>query len=87
MHAAAPKRAAPLPMPARLSPTAISTFRECPQLFLFRSLWKLPEPPSAVLAKGILVHTALENVFKLPPSERAARLHDTLRDEWCLPSP
>ena len=35
-------------MPARLSPTAIMTFRECQQLFLFRHLWKLPEPPRLV---------------------------------------
>ena len=77
------KRYAPLPMPPRLSPTAISAFKECPQLFLFRHLWKLPEPPSTVLTKGILVHTALERLFELPPTERSlTRLHDTLRDEW-----
>ena len=40
------KRAAPLPMPARLSPSSVATFRDCPQLFLFRYLWKLPEPPT-----------------------------------------
>ena len=80
--AARPKRAAPLPMPPRLSPTAIGAFRDCPQLFLFRHLWKLPEPPSKILAKGILVHAALEKVFALPPAERAPRLHDTLRDVW-----
>jgi putative RecB family exonuclease len=69
-------------MPPRLSPTAISAFKECPQMFLFRNLWRLPEPPSKVLTRGILVHSALENMFKLPPEERASRLHDTLRDEW-----
>lgn len=76
------KRAQPLALPPRLSPTAVSAFKECPQLFLFRNLWKLPEPPSPVLTKGILVHSALEKVFELPPAERASRLHDVLRDEW-----
>ena len=31
---------APLQMPARLSPTAATTFLECEQLFLFRNLWR-----------------------------------------------
>ena len=69
-------------MPPRLSPTAVSTFKECPQLFLFRNMWKLPEPPSAVLHKGILVHSALEKVFEKRAQDRAAALHDVLRDEW-----
>ena len=72
----------PLTMPKRLSPTAVSTFKECPQLFLFNNMWKLPQPPSAVLTKGILVHAALEKVFDLPPAKRAEMLHDVLRDEW-----
>ena len=37
-------------MPPRLSPTAAATFRDCPQLYLFRNLWRLPEPPSKVRA-------------------------------------
>ena len=82
VHAAAPKRAAPLAMPPRLSPTAVSAFRECQQLFLFRNMWKLPEPASPVLTKGILVHSALEHIFAYPPAERSDRLHDLLRDEW-----
>lgn len=80
--AAAVKRCQPLLLPSRLSPTAVSTFRECPQLFLFRNLWKLPEPPSKVLVKGSLVHAALEKVFELPPKQRRASLHDVLRNEW-----
>ncbi|EOD15084.1 hypothetical protein EMIHUDRAFT_246142 [Emiliania huxleyi CCMP1516] len=50
-------------------------------LYLFRNLWRLPEPPSKVLEKGSLVHAALEKVFEAPPEERAGRLHDVLRDE------
>jgi len=80
--AAAARLSEPLVMPPRLSPTAAATFRDCPQLYLFRNLWRLPEPPSKVLEKGSLVHAALEKVFEAPPEERAGRLHDVLRDEW-----
>ena len=76
------KRSQPLMMPPRLSPTAVSNFRECPQLFLFRNMWKLPEPPSKALTKGVLVHAALEKVFELPPEQRRAELHDVLRGVW-----
>ena len=79
---AAERRTKPLMMPPRLSPTAVSNFKECPQLFLFRNMWKLPEPPSKVLAKGILVHLALEKVFELPPERRRTELHDVLRGVW-----
>lgn len=79
---AAIKRKEKLLMPKRLSPTAVTAFRECAQSFLFRNLWKLPEPPSKVLEKGIVVHDALERIFAVPAAERRARLHDTLRDVW-----
>jgi len=48
--AAAARLSEPLVMPPRLSPTAAATFRDCPQLYLFRNLWRLPEPPSKVRA-------------------------------------
>jgi hypothetical protein len=76
------KRKQRLEMPRHLSPSTVTAFKECPQSFLFRSLWKLPEPPSPVLWKGTLVHEALEKIFDLPPEERRARLHETLRDAW-----
>jgi putative RecB family exonuclease len=79
---AAVKRKEKLLMPKRLSPTAVTAFRECAQSFLFRSLWKLPEPPSKVLEKGIVVHDTLERIFAVPAAERRSRLHDTLRDVW-----
>jgi hypothetical protein len=45
---AAVRRTEKLLMPKRLSPSAVSAFRDCAQSFLFRNLWKLPEPPSKV---------------------------------------
>lgn len=42
----------------------------CPLLYRFRAIDKLPEEPSAAQLRGTLLHTALENVFDLPPVER-----------------
>lgn len=77
------KRSAPLRMPKRLSPTAASTFLECEQLFLFRNLWRLPEPPSGALVKGSLVHLVLEKMFEQPAEARTVEfLQDSFREEW-----
>ena len=77
------KRQQPLRMPARLSPTAASTFQECEQLFLFRNLWRLPEPPSPQLVRGSLVHDVLEKMFDRPVAARTHEaLGDMFRDEW-----
>jgi putative RecB family exonuclease len=57
--------------PARsLSPSRASDFVACPLLFRFRTIDRLPEPPSAAAARGTLVHSVLENLFSLPPGDR-----------------
>ncbi|NLG21456.1 MAG: Dna2/Cas4 domain-containing protein [Actinomycetales bacterium] len=43
---------------------------QCPLLYRFRVIDRLPEPPSAAAARGTLVHAALERVFDLPAPER-----------------
>jgi putative RecB family exonuclease len=43
---------------------------QCPLLYRFRVIDKLPSPPSAVAARGTLVHAVLERLFDLPSSER-----------------
>ncbi len=43
---------------------------QCPLLYRFRVVDRLPEPPSAAAARGTLVHAALERVFDLPAAER-----------------
>ena len=76
------QRGKPLEMPSRLSPTAMSNFQECPQSILSRNLLKLPQPTNKALARGTLVHTALEKFFDFPPEERTqSNLHDLLRQE------
>ena len=59
----------PVMTPA-LSPSRASDFMQCPLLYRFRVIDRLPEPPSAAAARGTLVHAALERVFDLPAPDR-----------------
>jgi putative RecB family exonuclease len=43
---------------------------QCPLLYRFRVIDKLPSPPSAAAARGTLVHAVLERLFDLPSSAR-----------------
>jgi putative RecB family exonuclease len=57
-------------MVAALSPSRASDFMQCPLLYRFRVIDKLPSPPSAPAARGTLVHAVLERLFDLSASER-----------------
>ncbi len=54
----------------RLSPSRIGDFKICPQLFKYRAIDRLPEPPSLAATRGSIVHLALENLYALPAQER-----------------
>jgi putative RecB family exonuclease len=43
---------------------------QCPLLYRFRVIDKLPSPPSAAAARGTLVHSVLERLFDLSASDR-----------------
>ncbi len=60
------------PRRAALSPSRINDFKQCPLLFRFRSVDRLPERPSSAAARGTLVHAVLERLFDLPRAERTA---------------
>ena len=47
-------------MVAALSPSRASDFMQCPLLYRFRVIDRLPSPPSAAAARGTLVHAVLE---------------------------
>lgn len=49
-----------LPLPASLSPSKVSSFKDCALAFRLSNIDRLPEPPSGQAAKGTLVHRALE---------------------------
>lgn len=65
--------AAPIVAPmvtAALSPSRAGDFMQCPLLYRFRVVDRLPEPPSAVAVRGTFVHAVLEDVFDLPAHRR-----------------
>jgi putative RecB family exonuclease len=61
---------APRPPSRSLSPSRASDFMSCPLRYRFRVIDRLPEAPSAVAARGTLVHAVLDELFGLPPGER-----------------
>jgi len=52
-----------LPLPTSLSPSKVSSFKDCALAFRYSAIDRLPEPPSPWAAKGTLVHRALELLF------------------------
>lgn len=54
----------------RLSPSRISEYQQCPQLYNYRVIQKLPEPISLDAARGTLVHAILEELLAEPIADR-----------------
>lgn len=74
-----------IPFPAHFSPTSLEQFHKCPQAFFFLYILKLtPDPPmTPELARGILCHTAIEEVFDLRPADRTLfNLENLFRRAW-----
>jgi PD-(D/E)XK nuclease superfamily len=59
-----------LPYPKSLSPTSIREFKRCPQSFLFHYILGIRPPTNLALAKGNLLHAAIDQVHDLKPHER-----------------
>lgn len=53
-----------------LSPSRAGDFLTCPLLYRYRTVDRLPEPPSADAVRGTVVHQVLEDLFDLPALER-----------------
>lgn len=69
--------------PLRLSPSAVSEYENCPLLYRYRKIDKLPEPPSLDAERGTLIHTVLHDLFESPASERTpATAIDLLPASW-----
>ncbi|MET9431957.1 MULTISPECIES: RecB family exonuclease [unclassified Streptomyces] len=74
--------ASPRP-PASLSPSRASDFMQCPLLYRFRVIDKLPEKPSEAATRGTLVHAVLERLFDAPAAERTApRARSLVPGQW-----
>ncbi|MFF0965061.1 RecB family exonuclease [Streptomyces sp. NPDC003703] len=66
-----PPLRAPAP-PSSLSPSRAGDFMQCPLLYRFRVIDRLPEKPSEAATRGTLVHAVLERLFDAPAAERTA---------------
>lgn len=56
-----------------LSPSRAADFKQCPLLYRFRAIDRLPEPPSTAQLRGSLVHAVLEQLYAMPSADR---VHD-----------
>jgi putative RecB family exonuclease len=65
----APRPDVPMPRPA-LSPSRAADFKQCPLLYRFRAIDRLPEAPSPAQLRGSVVHAVLEQLYGLPAALR-----------------
>ncbi|EHR51063.1 RecB family exonuclease [Saccharomonospora marina XMU15] len=66
-----------------LSPSRASDFKQCPLLYRFRAVDRLPEVPTKAQVRGTLVHSVLEQLFALPRQERVPhRARELLAPTW-----
>ncbi|MFF6778186.1 RecB family exonuclease [Streptomyces sp. NPDC012637] len=69
--------------PVSLSPSRASDFMQCPLLYRFRVIDRLPEKPSAAATRGTLVHAVLERLFDAPAAERTVpRAKALIPGQW-----
>jgi putative RecB family exonuclease len=67
----------------RLSPSSVNDYNNCPQLYKYRSIDRLPQPPSLDAERGTLVHTVLHDLFECIASERTPETAiDLLPSRW-----
>jgi putative RecB family exonuclease len=74
---------APVRRRPALSPSRASDFKQCPLLYRFRAVDRLPETPTKAQVRGTVVHAVLEQLYALPAVERVpAAAHDLLGPTW-----
>jgi putative RecB family exonuclease len=72
----------PVRRPA-LSPSRAGDFKQCPLLYRFRAVDRLPETPTKAQVRGTVVHAVLEDLFGLPADERVpAKARELLAPAW-----
>lgn len=70
-------------MRAALSPSRAADFIQCPLLYRFRTIDRLPQAPSPAAARGTVVHAVLERLFDLPATERTpAAARELVGPQW-----
>ena len=79
----APEAEAPAPRRPALSPSRAADFKQCPLLYRFRAIDRLPELPGRAQVRGTLVHAVLERLYDLPPADRhPAAARALVGPEW-----
>lgn len=69
--------------PAALSPSRAADFMQCPLLYRFRVVDRIPERPSPAAVRGSVVHAVLERLFDLPAVERTLQAAtELLGPQW-----
>src|ERR1700739_2785114 len=63
-----------------LSPSRAADFKQCPLLYRFRAIDRLPEAPSPAQLRGSVVHAALEQLYGLPAALRGPDTASSLVD-------
>ncbi|OZD10452.1 recombinase RecB [Rhodococcus sp. 06-235-1A] len=64
-----PATSSPRSKPA-LSPSRAGDFKQCPLLYRFRAVDRIPEVSTEAQIKGTVVHAALEALYALPAQDR-----------------
>ncbi len=73
----------PAPRRPALSPSRASDFKQCPLLYRFRAVDRLPEKATRAQVRGTVVHAVLEELFARPRAERVpATAHALLAPAW-----
>lgn len=74
----------PFDPPRSLSPSKVTSFRDCALAFRFTAIERLPDPATVWTVKGTLVHSALEGLFwNHPRGERSpAAARSELHSAW-----
>ncbi len=72
----------PFEPPRSLSPSKVSSFRNCALAFRFTAIERLPDPATVWTVRGTLVHTVLERLFwNHPPGQRSPQAATAALDE------
>jgi putative RecB family exonuclease len=66
-----------------LSPSRAADFKQCPLLYRFRAIDRLPEAPSPAQLRGSVVHATLEQLYGLPAAQRGPdTAHSLVDSAW-----
>nr|WP_211177466.1 RecB family exonuclease [Pseudonocardia acidicola] len=66
-----------------MSPSRAGDFKQCPLLYRFRAIDRLPERPSRAQVRGTVVHAVLERLYELRAAERLpAAARALVRPVW-----